>query len=148
MAIKEFENFEYDFAKKQTQNYQNGLRYGLVALAVFILIFTCWGFAVSLNLFSTSQTNINRPVTDASVVDDRLKEANQLTIDKYASVKIPYNDPKGRFKIDFSTPYVSSKIIVIIYTKTDREKALQDANAIIQEAKDHVVITNIIYRDI
>lgn len=147
MAVNEFENFEYDFAKKQNEQKQKFIKYGLFAVGGIILIFTCVGFFSSLNLFSSTTTQVSQPIQDPNTAEQIIKEENQKTIDAYANVKIPYRDPKGRFQIDFSTPYVSDRIVVYILKPENRDDTIREATDIINTARKTVTISSVIYKN-
>lgn len=145
MAIKEFENFEYEFAKKQNEQKKKTIRYGLLAFAGIILIFACWSFFSSLNIFNSTQTTVTQPVRDPNEIDQQIKDANQSAIDRYASVRIPYTDPSGNFRIDFMTPYVSGRIVVYVLKENGREDSIRRATEIINAARETVTIESVAY---
>ncbi len=145
MAVKQFDNFDYDFAKKQKAETEKRLKIAAGTFAVVILIFMCWSLINSFNLFSTSTTSVNQPIRDNVDEEQRLREANQALINRYAAAKIPYTDPQNRFQINFLTPFVSDKVVVIINTPQNRDQIVQEANTIINTAKQSVQITSVSY---
>lgn len=145
MATKEFEKYDYDFAKRQKSDFEKRLKVASFAFAVIILLFACWSFFNSLDIFKTTTTQVTQPIQDPTSVDQERIAENQAQIDAYKNVRIPYRDPQNRFTIDFSTPYVSSRIAVYINNANEREKIIQEANDVISEAKKSVTITSVMY---
>lgn len=145
MAAKEYENYEYNFARKQKQDFEKRLKIASIAFAVLLLLFACWSFFSSLDLFSGTTTQITQPISDPNSGEEDRIEANRAQIDAYASVRIPYRDPSDRFSIDFSTPYISSKIVVYINKADERDKIMAEANDIIATAQKSISITSVMY---
>jgi hypothetical protein len=147
VAVKEFENFEYDFAKKQKEIYQKNLRLAAFGFGVLVLLFTCWALVSGINLFPNTSTQINKPVNDPTSNDEQIAKANQEAIDRYANVRIPYRDPENRFTIDFATPYLSDEIIVGLNRPDPNNVLRNEANNIIATAKKSVEINKVIYKE-
>lgn len=145
MAIKQFENFDYDFAKQKKALAEKRLKYISLALGVFLLLSVIWTFIYSLNLFSKTTQTISQPIIDTNKnVDLELENQRNKTV-AYTNANIPYKDPAGKFEINFLTPYISSQIVIIIKTPNDATKSKQEADAIVGKAKQTVDISNVYY---
>lgn len=147
MAVKEFENFDYNFALKNKQEANQRLKYFSIAFVVVVLIFTGWAFISSLGIFNRRTESINQPIADPAKERTATEEAAQAQKQAYEDSNIPYDDPSGRFSIRFLTPYVSNQIVVTIFVK-DRNQEIavrNEATQIINRAKEKVDISNVYY---
>jgi hypothetical protein len=87
-----------------------------------------------VNTVSEEQTEANR------ILDERANLTKQ-----YRDAGIPYDDPQGRFIIDFGTPVPSSTIVVSILVDDPQGLIRKEAEEILNKASTYVKISDITY---
>lgn len=147
MRMKEFDNYDYGFAKKKDAEVRKRNKIIAIAFGILLTLFTLWSILESLGFFNQISTRFSQPIQDVDQRDEFIANLHQQAVDRYREAQIPYYDPQNRFQINFYTPYLSSQIVVIINTPENRNDIVKEADAIIASARNRVEISEVTYVD-
>lgn len=115
-------------------------------IILFITFYSLWeGIG---NLLFNRTVRVYRLVED-DVIQKQSEEKNELKEleSKFEKIKIPYEDPNGRFRIDFATPYYSGHIVVFIYKTYEKTQILEDVNFFIKQMEKEGTFESVTFVD-
>jgi hypothetical protein len=145
MVSSEIYNEGYDFARKSSNRKTKLLKLVTLLFPIFILFVLFVGFVSSLDMFKKTSETVTK-VNTKDAQQEELNRETRLIEQAYTQAGIPYDDPNGRFSIDFVTPFVSSELVVVINTDKEYDIAKVEADKVINTMKSQVKVTSVSYK--
>jgi hypothetical protein len=146
MKEKDIYRSGYGFAKEQHDRNIKILKIVSLILPLIIIGTFCVTFILSTSFFKSKDETLTQLVPDDPAVQEKKKaDFQKEQEDLYLAAGIPYRDPQNRFYIEFTTPYISSDISVVINSEKDYDKVKTEADALVAKAKKQISITSVTY---
>ena len=127
----------------------------VIAAGVIILLFISLLDGISSFFSGRNNTRVSRFLTKDLYYKEQIEKENkdyEILSQKFELANLPYNDPQGRFSIEFLTPYYSGNLVVIIKKRfssdEDMNAMFNDINNVLRGAQNYVDIETINYVEI
>ncbi len=138
-------NSGYEFVRKRTEQKDKVLKIITIALPLIVIFTLLVGFITSMDIFKSKTEDVTKVFkNDPTPSVDPTIQIQQY-LDSYKQAGIPYEDPNGRFRIDFATPYPSDQIALVINTPKDYDKTVTDAQAVIVQIQKKINVKTVTY---